>query len=68
MRSALRDVIDGCLDTFASTPRNEWIQDWPSQVGWRVLKKAKLFCDIQNIILFYLFNKVIVYSLSSMTL
>ena len=33
MRSAVRDVIDGCLDACSSTPRNEWIQDWPSQVG-----------------------------------
>jgi hypothetical protein len=32
MHSAVRDVIDGCLDTCSITPRNEWIQDWPSQV------------------------------------
>jgi hypothetical protein len=36
MKSALRDVIDGCLDTLTITPRNEWIQDWPSQVGLKV--------------------------------
>jgi hypothetical protein len=33
MHSAVRDVIDGCLDTCSITPRNEWIQDWPSQVA-----------------------------------
>ena len=37
MHSAVRDVIDGCLDTCSITPRNEWIQDWPSQVSIVIL-------------------------------
>ncbi len=31
MRAAVRDIIDGALETVSSTQRSEWISDWPCQ-------------------------------------
>ncbi len=31
MRSAVRDIIEGALETVVATQRSEWVGDWPSQ-------------------------------------
>ena len=31
MRAAVRDIIDGALETIESSSRSEWVQEWPVQ-------------------------------------
>ena len=31
MRSAVRDIIDGALETVVTSTRCEWVQEWPCQ-------------------------------------
>jgi dynein heavy chain len=31
MKNAVRDIIEGALETVGTSPRAEWVQDWPCQ-------------------------------------
>ena len=45
MRSAVRDIIDGAVETVAGQARSEWVQEWPCQA---VLVAAFLDATIQS--------------------